>query len=43
MVTETFAVIEPYLMLALLYWASAALVSRAGRTAEFFLTEHLRR
>jgi len=43
MVTETFAVIEPYLMLALLYWASAALVSRAGRTAEFVLTEHLRR
>lgn len=43
MVTETFAVIEPYLSLALLYWAAASLLGRAGRGAELLLTRHLRR
>ena len=41
MVTETLAVAEPYLALALLYWLTAALVAAAGRRAEAAVTRHL--
>jgi polar amino acid transport system permease protein len=42
MVAETFAVIEPYLGLALLYWVAATFVSRVGQYAETALTTHMR-
>jgi polar amino acid transport system permease protein len=42
MVAETFAVIEPYLALALLYWVAATVVSRVGQYAEAALTPHIR-
>jgi polar amino acid transport system permease protein len=41
MVTETFSVLEPYLAIALLYWAAATVVSHAGQHAEAALTRHL--
>lgn len=41
MVTETLAVVEPYLALALLYWLAATLVAAAGRRAELAVTRHL--
>lgn len=41
MVTETLAVAEPYLALALLYWAAAAALAHLGQRAEARLTRHL--
>ena len=41
MVTETLAVAEPYLALALLYWLASTLVAAIGRRAETVLTRHL--
>ena len=41
MVTETLAVAEPYLALALLYWLAAAFLAEAGRRAEAAVTRHL--
>jgi polar amino acid transport system permease protein len=42
-VSQSFAVVEPYLMLSLLYWIVAATVSRLGRQMETALTGYLRR
>jgi polar amino acid transport system permease protein len=41
-VTETFAVFEPYLMLALFYWALTSGVAQIGQRSEFALTRYLR-
>lgn len=42
MASETFTVVEPYLSLALLYWTTATLLSRAGQSVEYTLFRHLR-
>ena len=42
MVTETFAVVEPYLMLGLLYWALTGVVAQLGQQSERALTRYLR-
>jgi polar amino acid transport system permease protein len=42
MVTETFAVVEPYLMLALLYWTLTSAVAQLGQQSERALTKYLR-
>lgn len=39
--TESFSVLEPYLVLALSYWGLTLLVSRAGRGLERRFTQHL--
>lgn len=41
MATETLSVAEPYLALALLYWAAVSVLARAGRGAEAHLSRHL--
>jgi polar amino acid transport system permease protein len=41
-VNLTFAIWEPYLVLALLYWGIVEAVSRLGNTCELRLTRHLR-
>lgn len=38
---ESFSILEPYLVLALSYWALTLLVSRAGRWMERRYTQHL--
>lgn len=38
---ESFSILEPYLVLALSYWALTLLVSRAGRWMEHRFTQHL--
>ena len=42
MVTETFAVVEPYLMLALLYWILTSAIAQLGQQSERVLTKYLR-
>ena len=41
-VTETFAVVEPYLMLALLYWILTSAIAQLGQQSERVLTKYLR-
>ena len=41
-VTETFAVLEPYLMLALFYWTLTSGVALIGQRSELALTRYLR-
>jgi polar amino acid transport system permease protein len=42
MVTETFAVVEPYLMLAMLYWILTSAIAQLGQQSERVLTKYLR-